>query len=134
MSSLYLWISDSVCSFSLDLHEDSSTYLSLVGVEYANYYAIQTTLKGAVYSIKLKLEFAIFGKLIQVVKSNSWEPDLSPRSNRLHGFVDPTKTMADVTHAPRCVLGPPNPPWVHADELDSVPLEPSAKRGRWSSA
>jgi hypothetical protein len=116
------------------LHEDSSTYHSLVGVEYANYYAIQTTLKGAVYSIKLKLEFAIFGKLIQVVKSNSWEPDLSPRSNRLPDFVDPAKTMADVTRAPRCVLGPPNPPWVHADDLDSVLLEPSAKRGRWSSA
>jgi Na+-translocating ferredoxin:NAD+ oxidoreductase RnfA subunit len=42
--------------------------LALLGVEFANLYLIETTLKGAVYSIKLKLEFAVLGKLVQIVK------------------------------------------------------------------
>ncbi|KAK1140878.1 hypothetical protein N8T08_009751 [Aspergillus melleus] len=44
--------------------------LVLLGLEYANYYAVQITLKGAIYSIKLKLEFAVLGKLVDVVHSN----------------------------------------------------------------
>ncbi|KAF2624391.1 hypothetical protein BU25DRAFT_348163 [Macroventuria anomochaeta] len=42
--------------------------LALLGVEFANLYLIETTLKGVVYSIKLKLEFAVLGKLVQIVK------------------------------------------------------------------
>ncbi|RAL08574.1 uncharacterized protein BO97DRAFT_472948 [Aspergillus homomorphus CBS 101889] len=41
--------------------------LVLLSLEYANYYAIQISLKGAVYSIKLKLEFAVLGRLVAVV-------------------------------------------------------------------
>jgi uncharacterized membrane protein YciS (DUF1049 family) len=42
--------------------------LALLGVEFANLYLIETTLKGVVYSIKLKLEFAVLGKLVQLVR------------------------------------------------------------------
>ncbi|KAF1920245.1 hypothetical protein BDU57DRAFT_534041 [Ampelomyces quisqualis] len=53
--------------------------LALLGVEFANLYLIETTLKGVVYSIKLKLEFAVLGKLVQFVRnraasSNSSDP------------------------------------------------------------
>ncbi|KAI9930209.1 hypothetical protein MW887_012021 [Aspergillus wentii] len=41
--------------------------LILLGLEYASYYAVQITLKGAIYSIKLKLEFAVLGKLVDVI-------------------------------------------------------------------
>ncbi|KAE8422043.1 hypothetical protein BDV36DRAFT_20311 [Aspergillus pseudocaelatus] len=41
--------------------------LVLLGLEYANFYAIQITLKGVIYSIKLKLEFAVLGKLVDMV-------------------------------------------------------------------
>lgn len=41
--------------------------LALLGLEYASHYAIQITLKGAIYSIKLKLEFAVLGRLVDVV-------------------------------------------------------------------
>ncbi|THC94530.1 hypothetical protein EYZ11_005971 [Aspergillus tanneri] len=44
--------------------------LTLLGLEYASYYAIQITLKGAFYSLKLKLEFAVLGKLVDVVHSH----------------------------------------------------------------
>ncbi|KAL2812669.1 hypothetical protein BDW59DRAFT_167767 [Aspergillus cavernicola] len=44
--------------------------LVLLGLEYASYYAVQITLKGVIYSVKLKLEFAVLGKLVDVVHSN----------------------------------------------------------------
>ncbi|KAF1995166.1 hypothetical protein P154DRAFT_350206 [Amniculicola lignicola CBS 123094] len=43
----------------------------LLSVEFANLYLIQTVLKGAVYSIKLKLEFAVLSRLVQLVRSQS---------------------------------------------------------------
>jgi hypothetical protein len=45
--------------------------LALLGVEFANLYIIETTLKGVVYSIKLKLEFAVLGRLVQLVRIRS---------------------------------------------------------------
>lgn len=42
--------------------------LALLGTAFANLYLIETTLKGVVYSMKLKLEFAVLGKLVQIVK------------------------------------------------------------------
>ncbi|KAL2867189.1 uncharacterized protein BJX67DRAFT_107449 [Aspergillus lucknowensis] len=44
--------------------------LILLGLEYASYYAVQITLKGLIYSVKLKLEFAVLGKLVDVVHGN----------------------------------------------------------------
>ncbi|KAL4865380.1 hypothetical protein BDV12DRAFT_150515 [Aspergillus spectabilis] len=41
--------------------------LILLGLEYASEYAVQITLKGVIYSVKLKLEFAVLGKLVDVV-------------------------------------------------------------------
>ncbi|PYH87864.1 integral membrane protein [Aspergillus ellipticus CBS 707.79] len=43
--------------------------LVLLGLEYASCYAVQITLKGAVYSVKLKLEFAVLGRLVAVVQN-----------------------------------------------------------------
>ncbi|KAF2034574.1 hypothetical protein EK21DRAFT_55849 [Setomelanomma holmii] len=45
--------------------------LALLGVEFANLYLIETTLKGVVYSIKLKLEFTVLGKLVQFVRNRN---------------------------------------------------------------
>ncbi|KAF2112838.1 hypothetical protein BDV96DRAFT_648476 [Lophiotrema nucula] len=45
--------------------------IALLAVEFANLYLIETTLKGVVYSIKLKLEFAVLGKLVQLVQGHS---------------------------------------------------------------
>lgn len=53
--------------------------LALLGVEFANLYLIETTLKGVVYSIKLKLEFAVLGKLVQIVKVRT-NSNNSPRN------------------------------------------------------
>ncbi|CBX97122.1 hypothetical protein IAQ61_007938 [Plenodomus lingam] len=45
--------------------------LALLGVAFASLYLIETTLKGVVYSIKLKLEFAVLGKLVQLVRDRT---------------------------------------------------------------
>ncbi|KAE8375994.1 hypothetical protein BDV26DRAFT_247524 [Aspergillus bertholletiae] len=45
--------------------------LTLLGLEYANFYAIQITLKGVIYSIKLKLEFAVLGRLVNMVHGHN---------------------------------------------------------------
>ena len=44
--------------------------ITLLGTEYANLYEIQITFKGALYSIKLRLEFAILNQLRSII-SNS---------------------------------------------------------------
>ena len=45
--------------------------ITLLGLEFANLYILEIVTKGMVYSVKLKLEFAILGKLVQYVKPHS---------------------------------------------------------------
>lgn len=40
--------------------------LALLGIEYANLYTLETTFKGMVYSIKLRLEFAVLSQLVSI--------------------------------------------------------------------
>ena len=40
---------------------------ALLGLEYANMYILEAMVKGVVYSVKLKLEFMVLGKLVQVI-------------------------------------------------------------------
>jgi hypothetical protein len=47
--------------------------VTLLGTEYANQYAIQTTYKSTLYSVKLRLEFAILNRLRALVKSQHKE-------------------------------------------------------------
>lgn len=42
---------------------------SIVGLEFANLYEIQTSWKPLVYSVKLKLEFSILNRLVELTKS-----------------------------------------------------------------
>ena len=52
--------------------------VALLATAFANLYLIETTLKGVVYSIKLKLEFAVLGKLVQIVKVRTSSKNNSP--------------------------------------------------------
>jgi hypothetical protein len=72
--------------------------VGLLTVEYLNYYIIETTLKGAVYSVKLKLEFAILGQLVNFVRSHGWKLGSSHEPIILPDFVDPTRIPSDITH------------------------------------
>ncbi|KAF2474826.1 uncharacterized protein BDR25DRAFT_112344 [Lindgomyces ingoldianus] len=94
---------------------------ALLGIEFANLYIIETTLKGTVYSIKLKLEFAVLGRLVNLVRTQSGSGEHARRgtftrhileksesggSRGVNGgaidwpdFVDPRHVSGDVTHA-----------------------------------
>ena len=81
---------------------------ALLGVEFANLYIIETTFKGVVYSIKLKLEFAVLGKLVQFVtgtqSGSTRNRSVAFKAGNDHGedildFVDQSRSPTDVTHA-----------------------------------
>ena len=58
--------------------------LALLATEFANLYLIETTLKGVVYSVKLKLEFAVLGKLVQFVRDRA-DSDFSVNNGNGNG-------------------------------------------------
>ena len=44
----------------------------ILAVEYSGYYRIQTAYKGFAYSVKLKLEFTILNKIVEIARDKSW--------------------------------------------------------------
>jgi hypothetical protein len=84
--------------------------LALLSVEFANLYLIETTLKGVVYSIKLKMEFAVLGKLVQLVRvhnesNHSMNNNQSPSYGR-RDTLTLEKTRSEGTTPGRFDLGP----------------------------
>lgn len=72
--------------------------VALLVLEYIGLYALQTTLKAAVYSVKLKLEFAVLRKLVLLV--NTRPSDSSSTDHEEYpNFVDPGQLTGDITHA-----------------------------------
>lgn len=92
--------------------------LGLLLIEYDNFYSFETMIKGVVYGIKLKLEFAVLGKLIHLVSWQNYKEDSviinhytrRPRQQSspetLPEFVDATRVTSDLTHAPTFVTIP----------------------------
>src|ERR1700733_4858911 len=67
--------------------------LSLLGLEYANLYILEIVIKGVVYSVKLKLEFAILGKLVQYVQNPAGQFPVRNTSDASE-FLRPSHTTA----------------------------------------
>ncbi|KAL1974040.1 hypothetical protein VTN31DRAFT_5600 [Thermomyces dupontii] len=98
--------------------------IALLVVEYLNYYVIETTLKSTIYSIKLKLEFAVLSKLVHIAR-HGWQADAilgtkSQSPNEFPDFVDATRVTSDVTHA-----APPEPkrPFHRQHRRDSLEFD-----------
>jgi hypothetical protein len=72
--------------------------LALLGVEFADLYLIETSLKGVVYSIKLKMEFAVLGKLVQLVRVRN-EPNHSMNNNRSPSYERRDTLTLEKTHS-----------------------------------
>jgi hypothetical protein len=68
----------------------------VIAVEYAGFYAIQVTFKPMVYSIKLKLEYAILGKLVSLVQAS--------RTTESHPS-EPSVEHSSITEASSAVAG-----------------------------
>nr|POF03020.1 hypothetical protein CFP56_70023 [Quercus suber] len=65
--------------------------LGLLGLECASLYILETLLKSVIYSIKLKLEFAILGKLVKFVGATA---PVSDFRNNSTGFASTMETKS----------------------------------------
>lgn len=103
--------------------------VGLLVAEYRDYYVMETMLKGAVYSIKLKLEFAVLGKLIHLVHNHVWKPESFSVPRELPDFVDATRVTSDLTHAPTAqthtTTRTRGPSWMDADDISIAMFEHS---------
>ena len=99
--------------------------LGLLGLEAASLYILETLVKGVIYSIKLKLEFAILGKLVNFVGGRKPEEEEMRQTSvgfvttsrktsaigqdmNIDEFVDLQKMQSNVTHPSRTSDFPPN--------------------------
>jgi hypothetical protein len=76
--------------------------VALLCTEYANLYDIETTLKGAVYSFKLRLEFAVLNQLMSLTSKGNNTIDLNAYSQTggrtgRGGFTETVETSNDRT-------------------------------------
>lgn len=87
--------------------------LGLLVAEYKDLYSWETMIKGVVYGIKLKLEFAVLGKLVHLVTWKNWKEDSviihhtarrvrrdQPSPEEFPEYVDASRVTSDLTHAP----------------------------------
>ncbi|RHZ49112.1 uncharacterized protein CDV56_105635 [Aspergillus thermomutatus] len=121
--------------------------LGLLVVEYMNKYILETMIKGVVYSIKLKLEFAVLGKLVYLVRNHVWKSDpvaaavgtgidnshpASYHHPEYHypDFVDATRVTSDLTHAipassSSVGVHRRSHPWMDSDDISIAMFEHS---------
>lgn len=71
--------------------------IALLALEYRGFLIMEQAFKVVIYSIKLKLEFAILGKLVEIVQQNGRE--LSQALSDTHDYVDETRRSIDVPAA-----------------------------------
>lgn len=67
--------------------------VALLSVEFENLYMIETTLKGMVYSIKLKLEIGVLSKMVKVVESRKRQRTMP----MCEEDIDPSKFSSPAT-------------------------------------
>jgi hypothetical protein len=106
--------------------------LGLLIAEYMNFYIMETMLKGAVYSVKLKLEFAVLGKLIHLVHNHVWKPESFSGPSELPDFVDATRVTSDLTHAAPAKVHR-GPRWMDADDISIAMFEHSPSHAKGTS-
>ncbi|KAI5296182.1 hypothetical protein KEM52_005298 [Ascosphaera acerosa] len=135
LSSVYIWEAIKMLRVSFDNKKDRKIMyqlvcinlvfiamdLALVVLSFMDYYIYETSIKATVYSVKLKLEFAVLGRMIRFAQSHAvpvdfgqgskWTPEITLSANGFPDFVDPSRLQHDVTHAPYSAKGPPRPPW-----------------------
>lgn len=94
----------------------------LLAVEFMNLYQIEVALKSMVYSIKLKMEFAVLSKLVKVVTHSD--------ENGMQRVTTAGTTDTEKTTIPISPLGPLSP--AATEHMTAWPGSPtSAKRAEW---
>lgn len=84
-------------------------------LEYVNFYYLEVSLKPTIYSIKLRLEFAILGRLVSII-SHRHEPLGSGLEDHLE-FSAPRSPPSFTLHSGQ---GPRKPQCIHMEEGQSI--------------
>ncbi|RSL51105.1 hypothetical protein CEP53_008556 [Fusarium sp. AF-6] len=97
--------------------------IALLVIMYKNHYTLEQGIKVVVYSIKLKLEFAVLGKLVEFVQNRGGSNPSGPESHRHHtgGFVELSGSRPKIGKVRS--RSNPEPDTVYLEEL------PSSRRG-----
>ncbi|KAJ5860754.1 uncharacterized protein N7529_008064 [Penicillium soppii] len=113
ISGLYMWETNRMLRTNQD-HVSRKTIMQLLAVnvscilmdialmiiEFMNFYIYQTTLKATLYSIKLKLEIAVLGKLVNIAHQHMWRTSsFNVAGGQYPSFVDPSRALHDFNHA-----------------------------------
>ncbi|KAE8352032.1 hypothetical protein BDV28DRAFT_149446 [Aspergillus coremiiformis] len=102
--------------------------VGLLVIEYKDMYIMETMIKGVVYSIKLKLEFAVLGKLVYLVHSHVWKTEsVNCYTPEFPDFVDATRVTSDPTHALPATRRREHP-WMDTDDVSIAMFEHSRDR------
>lgn len=112
ISSLYMWETNRMLQLNSDRGSRNTIMqllavnvscilmdIALMVIEFMNFYIYQTTLKAALYSIKLKLEIAVLGKLVKVAHQHLWRSSFHTAGGQYPSFVDPTRIASDFNYA-----------------------------------
>lgn len=101
--------------------------IGLITTQYSDLFTYQTTLKGLIYSIKLKLEFAVLSKLVHIVDRRGRKPESRPEGDmEVSDFVDTSHITSDITHANNTSMrhNPP-PPHMRPEDVSIAMFEHS---------
>jgi hypothetical protein len=109
--------------------------IGLLAIEYRNYHVLEQTFKSFIYSVKLKLEFAILGKLIELAQSS--KRSLSNALLDADTYVDSRNTsdLTKLSSAQKLVA--PRPKWMedleksvveHHEDIRIVPTDPNNEK------
>ncbi|PYH88657.1 integral membrane protein [Aspergillus ellipticus CBS 707.79] len=105
--------------------------LGLLVIEYRDLYILETMIKGVIYSVKLKLEFAVLGKLVLLVRGGLiWKPESAAiyrpqrRPDEFPDFVDATRVTSDLTHAAAgATARRRSHPWMDSEDVSIAMFE-----------
>ncbi|CAL5869408.1 uncharacterized protein PFLUO_LOCUS3637 [Penicillium psychrofluorescens] len=114
ISSIYMWETNRMLQLNPDRNSRKTIIqllavnvacilmdIALMAIEFKNFYIYQTTLKATLYSIKLKLEIAVLGKLVNIAHQHAWRSptfDIPP-GGQYPSFVDASRVLSDFNHA-----------------------------------
>ncbi|PKY04220.1 integral membrane protein [Aspergillus campestris IBT 28561] len=138
LSGLYIWETTRMLRFDPDKSKRKIMYqlviinfiiiamdVALLAVEFKNQYIMETMIKGVVYSVKLKLEFAVLGKLVILVRSRIWKAEsITQHPCDFPDFVDATRVTSDMTHAAPTTRRRSHP-WMDPDDMSIAIFEHS---------
>ncbi|PLB46829.1 hypothetical protein P170DRAFT_362726 [Aspergillus steynii IBT 23096] len=137
LSALYIWETTRMLRLDPDRGKRKIMYqlvainliiilldVGLLVIEYRDLYIMETMIKGVVYSVKLKLEFAVLGKLVHLVRSHVWKTESTSRNRAsdFPDFVDATRVTSDLTHAAPTGRRRSHP-WMDSDDVSIAMFE-----------